>query len=137
MFDKLKSIIKWVVVLFFSSTILSVVVYRFLPVYVTPLMVIRCFQQVADGESIKWHHHWVPLDEISDHLPVAVMASEDQRFLLHHGFDFGAIQLPPRIIEGGVKYMEQVRLVNRQPRMFFYGLDVHGREKVLRLILHS
>lgn len=92
MFEKLKSIIKWVVVLFFSSTILSVVVYRFLPVYVTPLMVIRCFQQVAEGESIKWHHHWVSLDEISDHLPVAVMASEDQRFLLHHGFDFGAIQ---------------------------------------------
>ena len=40
MFGKFKSIIKWVVVLFFSSTILSVVVYRFLPVYVTPLMVI-------------------------------------------------------------------------------------------------
>ncbi len=25
-------------------------------------------------------------------MPVAVMASEDQRFLLHHGFDFNAIQ---------------------------------------------
>ena len=34
------------------------------------------------------HHHWIPLEEISPHLPVAVMASEDQRFLLHHGFDY-------------------------------------------------
>ena len=55
-------------------------------------MVIRCFQQAASGESIIWHHHWVSLDNISPHLPVAVMASEDQRFLLHHGFDFDAIQ---------------------------------------------
>ena len=38
------------------------------------------------------HHHWIPLEEISPHLPVAVMASEDQRFLLHHGFDYNAIQ---------------------------------------------
>ena len=86
------SVIKWAFALFFSSTILAVVAYRFIPVYVTPLMVIRCFQQVADGESIKLHHHWVSLDRISPHLPVAVMASEDQRFLIHHGFDFDAIQ---------------------------------------------
>ncbi len=49
-------------------------------------MVIRCFQQVADGESMKMRHSWKPLDDISRSLPVAVMASEDQRFLLHHGF---------------------------------------------------
>ena len=55
-------------------------------------MVIRSFQQAASGESIIRHHHWVSLDNISPHLPVAVMASEDQRFLLHHGFDFDAIQ---------------------------------------------
>lgn len=85
-------VVRWAVALFFSSTILAVVAYRFLPVYVTPLMVIRCFQQLAEGENITWHHHWVPLDRISPHLPVAVMASEDQRFLIHHGFDFNAIQ---------------------------------------------
>ena len=85
-------LIKWALALFFSSTILVVVAYRFIPVYVTPLMVIRCFQQVADGESMKMRHSWKPLDDISRSLPVAVMASEDQRFLLHHGFDFGAIQ---------------------------------------------
>ena len=86
------SIAKWVLALFFSSTILAVVAYRFIPVYVTPLMVIRCFQQVGNGESIKLHHSWKSLDNISPHLPVAVMASEDQRFLIHHGFDFDAIQ---------------------------------------------
>ena len=89
-------IIKWALALFFSSTILAVVAYRFIPVYITPLMVIRCFQQVSDGESVKMKHHWVALDNISPHLPVAVMASEDQRFLLHHGFDFDAIEKAAR-----------------------------------------
>ena len=77
---------------FFASTILSVVALRFLPVYVTPLMVIRCGEQVKEGRSITLHHHWVPMEKISRHMPVAVMASEDQRFLLHHGFDYDAIQ---------------------------------------------
>ena len=80
------------VALFFSSTILVVIAYRFIPVYFTPLMFIRCFQQVGEGKSMTMHHHWVPMEDISEHMPVAVMASEDQRFLLHHGFDFGAIQ---------------------------------------------
>ena len=82
---KIKNIVKWVVVLFFSTTILAVVAYRFIPVYVTPLMFIRCFQQVADGESITLHHHWVPMDKISPHMPVAVMASENARGGKVHG----------------------------------------------------
>lgn len=83
---------KWALTLFFVTSILGVVAYRFIPVYITPLMIIRCFEQVADGKTITLHHHWVPLEDMSRHMPVAVMASEDQRFLLHHGFDFSAIQ---------------------------------------------
>ena len=50
------------------------------------------FSASADGESITLHHHWVSMDKISPHMPVAVMASEDARFLKHHGFDFNAIE---------------------------------------------
>lgn len=80
------------VVVFFGSTILAVVALRFIPVYFTPLMFIRCVEQVKSGEHIKLHHSWVSLDKISQHMPVAVMASEDQRFLIHHGFDYKAIE---------------------------------------------
>ncbi len=74
------------------SSILAVVAYRFLPVYVTPLMFIRCYQQVKSCEHLSWHHHWVSFDDMSIYMPVAVIASEDQRFLEHHGFDYKAIQ---------------------------------------------
>ncbi len=100
---KIKRTFQWVVVLFFSTTILAVVAYRFIPVYFTPLMFIRCFQQVADGNSIILHHHWVSIDKISPHMPVAVIASEDARFLRHHGFDFEAIQHAARNNANGGK----------------------------------
>ena len=76
---------------FLASTILSVILLRFVPVVVTPLMVIRCVQQLKEGRELKMSHHWVPLERISSDLSLAVMASEDARFLDHHGFDFNAI----------------------------------------------
>lgn len=94
-------IVRWVLSLFFASTILSVIAYRFIPVYITPLMVIRCFQ----NGDFTIHHHWIPLESMSPHMPVAVMASEDSRFLLHHGFDFNAIGKAARHnISGGKKH---------------------------------
>ena len=51
-------------------------------------MIIRCVQQVGNGEMPRLQHTWVPLDSMSIYMPIAVMASEDQRFLDHNGFDF-------------------------------------------------
>ncbi len=85
-------IIKWIVVAFFASTILAVVFYKVVPVWFTPLMFIRIAEQVGDGHMPKMHHRWVSIDEMTPNMPKAVMASEDSRFLQHHGFDFDAIQ---------------------------------------------
>jgi monofunctional biosynthetic peptidoglycan transglycosylase len=103
----IKKTLKWIVVAFFASTILSVVALRFLPVYFTPLMFIRCYQQVKEGKDLKLSHHWVPLNEISPSLPVAVMASEDAKFLSHHGFDFKAIE---HAAERNMKHPEKRKL---------------------------
>lgn len=89
---KIKRILLWIVVAFFASTILSVIVLRWVPVFFTPLMFIRVVQQVSDGKEMTMHHHWVPLEEISPSLPLAVMSSEDARFMEHHGFDYKAIE---------------------------------------------
>jgi monofunctional biosynthetic peptidoglycan transglycosylase len=88
---RLQKILQWAVILFFATSILSVVAFRWLPVPLTPLMVIRCAQQVGHGDPIRLRHHWVPLESMSPHLPTAVIASEDQLFMSHHGFDFHAI----------------------------------------------
>ncbi len=88
---KIQKWLQWAVIIFFASSILTVVAFRWLPVPVTPLMLIRCVQQMSRGEHVRLRHHWMPMNEISTDLPLAVMASEDQLFREHNGFDFNAI----------------------------------------------
>lgn len=85
-------IFKWVVVAFFVTTILSVFFYRYVPVFITPLMIIRTAEQIGDGKDIKLKHNWVSLDEMPVNMVKAVIASEDAHFLEHNGFDFDAIK---------------------------------------------
>lgn len=85
-------IIKKILILFFGTSILAVVLYRYVPVYITPLMVIRAVEQNAAGKPVKFNHDWVSIDEISHNMPQAVVASEDNLFMSHHGFDLEQIQ---------------------------------------------
>ena len=84
--------IKYFLILFFSTSISFVVLYRFVNPPVTPLMVIRIFQQTFSNESLRLKKDWKPLDEISPNLQLAVVTSEDNRFLKHSGFDMEAIK---------------------------------------------
>lgn len=84
----IRKIIAKVLVAFFASSIIAVIAFRFIPVWFTPLMFIRCVQD----QSLTIHHRWISLDKMPPSMPVAVMASEDQRFLLHHGFDAKGIE---------------------------------------------
>ncbi|SDK80907.1 monofunctional biosynthetic peptidoglycan transglycosylase [Salinimicrobium catena] len=73
---------------FLLITVLWVLLYKWVPVPATPLMVIRYFEHPE--EALK--HDWVAMEEISPNLQLAVVASEDQNFLNHNGFDYAAIQ---------------------------------------------
>jgi monofunctional biosynthetic peptidoglycan transglycosylase len=91
----MKTVSRWlrnILIFFFTSTILAVVILKYIPVYITPLMLIRAVEQMVDGESPAINHRWVPLEQISHNLPQAVMASEDNLFLKHSGFDLEQIQ---------------------------------------------
>ena len=69
----------------------SVVLYRYVPVPITPLMVRNAISDAIEGKPIRMRHDWVPLTEMSPHLKSAVIASEDQRFYSHDGFDWKEI----------------------------------------------
>jgi len=76
----------WFVIL----TVLWVVIYRYIPIYYTPLMVIRSFENKEKSSTFK--HNWVDIEDISIHLQKAVICSEDQKFVNHNGFDIEAIE---------------------------------------------
>jgi monofunctional biosynthetic peptidoglycan transglycosylase len=78
---------------FFGLSIGLVILYRFVPVPITPLMVIRLVEQGLDPEKeFRLVKDWVPISEMSKHAPQAVVASEDQTFMKHNGFDFKSMK---------------------------------------------
>lgn len=85
-------IIKKFIIIFIGSSVLAVVMYRYVPVYVTPLMVIRAVEQKQADKPIKLKHKWLSLDKISHNIVQAVVASEDNLFMEHNGFDFDQIE---------------------------------------------
>jgi monofunctional glycosyltransferase len=89
---------------FFILSIVSVIIYRWVPVPVTPLMIIRNIEQLGDGKGIVMEHDWVPLEEISPKLQLAVVCSEDQNYLKHFGFDLGAIKKAMKENEEGKRF---------------------------------
>ncbi len=88
--------------LIFLLTVLQVFVFGFVR---PPLTIPRARAWVASalkqGVSPK-SRQWVNLEGFSPHLRRAVLASEDQRFLRHHGFDFIELGLALQVLhEGG------------------------------------
>ncbi|MBQ7791055.1 MAG: monofunctional biosynthetic peptidoglycan transglycosylase [Rikenellaceae bacterium] len=69
----------------FLLSIVTTIAYRWINPPITPLMISQAF----NGAGIK--KEWVPLDQISPNLVCASIASEDNNFLGHRGFDIGAI----------------------------------------------
>ncbi len=148
-------IVKWILICFFSSSILAVLAYRWLPVPVTPLMLIRCVENFSKGKPVAIHHKWVPLSEMSKYLPVAVIASEDQRFMQHDGFDFEAIsdaakeRIEGRRMRGGSTISQQTaKNVFLWPRSSWVrkGFEVYftvlielmwSKERIIEVYLNS
>lgn len=89
---KFWSIIKNTILYFFIVSLLITIIYRFVPPPITFLMVQRVVEQKIDGDEIKLERDWVPIEDISTFMQRAVIASEDQHFISHWGFDLEAIE---------------------------------------------
>lgn len=77
---------------FVVITVAWVFVLKFIPVFYTPLMISRKIEAITDGKDSKLYRDWEPLDNISREISLAVIASEDQLFPEHKGFDFNQIK---------------------------------------------
>lgn len=72
--------------------LLLIILYRVVPVPVTPLHLKRLVDQVADGKSLKLQKDWTSLEYLGDNTIKAVLAAEDGMFFSHYGFDFEQMQ---------------------------------------------
>lgn len=76
---------------FVIITLSWVLLLKYLPVYFTPLMVVRSIEYRNDS-SFKTYKTWKNIEDISKNLSMAVIVSEDARFQDHSGFDFVEIK---------------------------------------------
>jgi monofunctional biosynthetic peptidoglycan transglycosylase len=85
---------RWAVMTLLASaaaSVLAVIALRWLPVPTTAFMIGE--RLAADAAPpLDQRHEWVPWPRISRHAAVAVIAAEDQKFLVHAGFDFEQIE---------------------------------------------
>jgi monofunctional biosynthetic peptidoglycan transglycosylase len=72
---------------------LVVLVLRFVPPLTSAVMMERQVGALLYGEKdFRLEHRWVPWNQVSPYMPLAMVAGEDQKFPFHHGFDFDSIQ---------------------------------------------
>jgi monofunctional glycosyltransferase len=84
-----KKITMWFVI----GSIVGTILFRFLPIPCTPLMVKRLFEQGFDSKrEMRLSKDWVSFDDLPEKLQLAVICGEDQNFLEHNGLDFDAIE---------------------------------------------
>lgn len=90
LFIKVRNIILYLIAGFVISSLTFVLIYRFIPISHSPLMVYKSLSHI-DPPGIKGIQ-FIPSHEIPQHMKLAVICSEDQNFYSHSGFDLDAIQ---------------------------------------------
>jgi monofunctional biosynthetic peptidoglycan transglycosylase len=155
MFKKIKRFLFKTMLWFFGISIFFVVLFKWVPVPMTPLMVIRMVEQKMDGKAMKCSHNWVPMESIAVNLQKAVIASEDGTFLTHYGFDFDAMQKAFKNNEKGKKLKGGSTISQQTAKNIFLwqgrsylrkGLEAYftvlieliwGKERIMEVYLNS
>lgn len=91
-FGRVKRLAAYAAVFFLASSLLLVAALRVLPAPTSAFMLHQHIDDLAEGRAYRpINQHWVGRERISAHAFHAVVASEDQLFYQHNGFDVDAI----------------------------------------------
>ena len=83
----------WIACLWFVGTTLLVLALRWADPSTSAVMIEdRIAASIAGDTRFRYRYRWTDLANISPYMRVAVIASEDQKFPYHWGFDFDQIQ---------------------------------------------
>lgn len=87
---RLRRLLLYVAAFVTLASLLLVLPLRWMAPPTTSFMLITWLGKPAGAGAL--HYQWVPRQAISQRLAEALLAAEDQKFLLHHGFDFASIR---------------------------------------------
>lgn len=84
--------VAWALLAVVAAGVLAVGAFRWLPVPFTSFMLQDRLAALASREpGYRYAHDWVAWRDIAPHAALAVVAAEDQNFMVHAGFDLEAI----------------------------------------------
>jgi monofunctional biosynthetic peptidoglycan transglycosylase len=76
-----------------ALSVAAVLMLRFVPPLTSAVMLEDWLDARVHGRAdFSLHYRWTPWTRVDKSLPISLVAAEDQKFPLHHGFDFDAIQ---------------------------------------------
>ena len=94
-------------------TVLPVLLLRWLHPLTSAFMLEARLEAWREQRTYHTDYQWVSLEEISPHAAIAVIASEDQQFPFHAGFDFNSIREAVRASERG-KHLRGASTISQQ-----------------------
>ncbi|HML72084.1 monofunctional biosynthetic peptidoglycan transglycosylase [Macellibacteroides fermentans] len=154
----LKRMLIWLRNLFISLFVFSllwVVAGKVVPVYYTPLMFIRLYEQFQDGKPLKLKHTWVPMSKIAQPMVQAVISSEDNLFMEHRGFDIEQIKKAKKEADRGKRVRGASTITQQTAKNVFLwpgksyirkGIEAYftvliewvwGKERIMEVYLNS
>ncbi len=135
-------------------SLVTVILLKFVPVWITPTMIDRKITAFSNGKDTEIHSDWESYDNISQEAALAVVASEDQLFPAHNGFDFEAMygafrhNLKGKRIKGASTISQQVAknvflwqgrsYIRKVLEVYFTFLIevIWGKERILEVYLN-
>ena len=97
--NKIKKVFKIVWKIFYRTflilficSVISVLMLKWINPVTSSIMVQRQFSSLINLDFEFVQYQWINLDEVSDFIPIAFVAAEDQNFPAHFGFDFDQIE---------------------------------------------
>jgi monofunctional biosynthetic peptidoglycan transglycosylase len=124
---RILSKLKKIFIILFIAQLLYIILLK----WVDPPITITQLVSVIEGNGLK--RDYVPMAQISRNARLAIIASEDQLFPDHNGFDVKSIE---KVLTQGSKKSgksgELLRSVSKWQRMSFCGKDEAGSGKVSR-----
>jgi monofunctional glycosyltransferase len=120
----LRSVLLWLViaaVLLWCSAVLLLVAAKWIDPPTTAVQIERRVQSWTSGKPYQKRYEFVALNQISPDLQHAVIAAEDARFYLHHGFDWHQIEIAAQEDMEGERTRGASTLTEQLIKNLFFG----------------
>ncbi|MBP7511502.1 MAG: transglycosylase domain-containing protein, partial [Bacteroidia bacterium] len=88
---QLRSFLWRVAILSFQVSMFLIIIYRVVPVPITPLPLKRVFEQAFGDDPVRLRKDWESIESLGKNICLASVTSEDPKYFQHYGFDFEQI----------------------------------------------